>query len=437
MKKTLLLTLIALTGTVVTPTHALAAMQTVTLAAADQEREDAIKYLDDAITNAETELERTSSCPSGAKRTLNSSINTAKKTLADAKKSDSELTNDDINSAATTLNEQTALFLSNTDYYLSALETLDHMEQLAADDATLSRTIKTTRISLEIGTRTAMQAAMLLARTSLMAYVSNVESWEPETDFTGMLANHSFDIGTMDNWYGITFDLNKLDIENFDPKDLSSLADCFAMEMLPSTTPVLNKGVNARSGGHQKYYLRSQQCILQPVLGLPGGTYRIDLTAAGQHTTLGRQKIFISTISVPNAIIKDMLTDVAQGKDIDMEKYMPLIFAEGEMAYDSQNPERTDRFFDISTEVEVLPNSVVVIALNCGLMPVIGSGNLADDKYNADNLRLTLLKHNPGTTNLSQPNSAPLNSTLMNLSGLKVTPTYKGIVIRNGKKMVQ
>lgn len=167
----------------------------------------------------------------------------------------------------------------------------------------------------ECETTDAMNGVMVGLRAFTTAMLQTKGKFNDGLVFTGLIGNQSFDTGDLSSWSTIGFDLDKVDVNQvtndiINNGDVSGLLDVVSInEWKENTRAVTNQGENSMSGGHNKYYLNSDnQLIMQPIIGLPAGVYSFSAKVA--TPTWGQTNVFIPNNVFLNALV--IPVDVAQ-----------------------------------------------------------------------------------------------------------------------------
>ena len=156
-----------------------------------------------------------------------------------------------------------------SDYKTACLEAIDNIGKIS-DGFSVSSMITIAKSSLNAcGTKDDMRRTMTALRAGVTGYLQTVSTFPDGQVYTGLLGNRSFDTGDLSTWYCVDFDLSQIsltDITNaIGSGNVSGLADAVTINNWnEGTQAVENEGADAIQGGHGKYYLNSNQLIMQP-----------------------------------------------------------------------------------------------------------------------------------------------------------------------------
>lgn len=376
-------------------------------------RSEALKRLSAAIDAADAALK--CDLPTITKTGI-TARQTASKTLRTAAQSSvswisSRVTIEQINQSAQELEQSIADGLALLDYFAACKAEVDNVERLGG--VAVSAACVTARGALAMsGSTSAMDGSMNVLRAALMLYLQAKELLPDSTDLTGVLTNPSFERGTMSGWNTMKVDASDLGSLSgiVSGGDLSGIADLVSLsDFDASSAPVVNEGDNAMANGHGRYYYMTEipgsgllssasgQMVFQPIFGLPDGDYRITSQMYCKSGLLGTQSGYVSAIIIPGSVIKEVLGDIDLTKVTDMSYLAGLLLSNiGPLVQQSQvvngsvKTKDAGKFGAATVDFRVEDGAFVLMVLNAGLMPIVGT-----DPYRADDVRLTYLQPIP------------------------------------------
>lgn len=342
--------------------------------------------------------------PSGAKAALEAKRTSAKATYSAATSSISSISNrvtvEQINNAAAGLEQAMAEARRLVVYYAACKQEVDNAERIGG--TTVSTACTTARGALALSSSTGtMDVAMNAMRLSLIGYFRQQKELSDSTDMTGMLANPSFERSTMSGWY--TFQVDGSDLSSLAGivagGDLSGLADLISFaEFSEQSHPVLSEGANAMTGGHGSYhYATSGQMLCQPLVGLPGGDYRLSAQMFCNAGMLNAYSCYATAIVIPDSVVKEVVGDIDLTKITDMDYYIQLltqnigtIVGQSTMVYGSVKTKDSNVFATTEVDFRIEEGDIALAVFNGGLLPMVGA-----DAFCADDVRLTYLQPIP------------------------------------------
>ncbi|GEM_PF-5321102 len=391
-------------------------------AASPAARTDALDRLNDAIAAAEAAAELEG--PSFKVAELKLRLTAAKATKSSAESSyswiSSRVSNDDINSAAQSLEEATAAHIVVCDYYATCLEEIDEIEEIGG--TAIKGACDMARVTIKGKTTTdGMNTTVNNVRLLAIATVMSKDELPENTNLSGLMSNHSFEMGDMSGWYN--FKINTSELGNAASAimsgNLSGLGSLVSVgEFSDYSTAVANNGINAIADGHKKYYYNTSspslisagEPIFQPIIGLPNGEYRLSALMTSKSTLNAN---IASVIIVPNDVFTEILgnidlTQVIQSGQISMSYIMQLIFQnigtiieQSTIVYGKNSPRSSTKFEEVTCDFTVEESSLVIPVFNAGATPLVGNV-INNPAFKADNVRLTYLQkiQVPGDVNV-------------------------------------
>lgn len=256
------------------------------------------------------------------------------------------------------LEAATELVLLLTDYYSAAMDEIDEIASLPG--ATTSASAAAAKVAINAcKSKDAIRNAMIALRAECTLLIK-ATTLKPHDNLTGLLTNHSFDMGDMTGWYSVDNILN------------------------PSSLPTINEGDNTIEGGHNRYYYKSPTSIsvgsqvYQPVFGLNKGGYRVKASMKPMGIA---KEAGLTAYVVPNDVI-----NLNPGDSIDEEVIRRLTSNIGEILRNaksysiSKDMSGATAFDTVNLDMQLDDESFFIIAL--------GSSSLISS-YAADNVRLT------------------------------------------------
>ena len=286
------------------------------------------------------------------------------------------------------------------DYKTACLAAIDNISMIG-DNFAIRSMISVAKTALGVcQTKDAMRRTMTTLRAGVLGYLQTTSTFPDGQVFTGLVGNHSFDTGDLSLWYSIGFDLSQLsltDITNaIGGGDVSGLGNAVKVnEWNEDTKAIENTGSNAIQSGDQKYYLNSKQLIMQPILGLPAGIYSLNAKIACNSGLLGLTKVHLCALVVPTSTVQEVLGDIFGDaskwgdllNNFDLSQYMARFLMSGKLYTESCTGKNLKTFSDGELRFIIDEGDIVILGINAGLIPFIGT-----DQYRADNLQLKGLK---------------------------------------------
>lgn len=289
---------------------------------------------------------------------------------------------------------------SLADYNTACLAAIDNISKIG-DSFAMRSMISIAKASLGVSqTKDAMRRTMTALRAGVLGYLQTTGAFQDEQVFTGLVGNHSFDTGDLSLWYSIGFDLSQIglsDITNaISGGDVSGLVNAVSVNNWNEDTKAIeNAGGNAISGGDQKYYLNSSQLIMQPLIGLPAGIYSFSAKVACNPGFFRLNKVHLNALVIPTNIVQEILGDMLSNttdwtellSNFDMTQYIGVFIENGKLYTESASCQNLNTFSDGELRFIIDEGDVVIIGMNAGMVPFIGT-----EQYRADNLQLTGLR---------------------------------------------
>lgn len=445
--------------------HAVNAVNGATLADDSTEQTDdddseelriqAIAALAEAISLAEQMQATIQLAPQASKTALQVAISTAKTMKATLDRGGilaNLISTSSIEEATHTLTDFVQQMPALSQYYQGALEEIDCNETISS--ATSLKTIVTAaRAGVELVTTTsALQNVLSTMHLAVAGYLQGVDSLAQGQNLSGLIPNHSFDRGCMDEWYGLNIDLQGIDLANFRLDNLASLAGAIQFGMRDGTQAVLNASSDSIPAVHGNYYLYSNntgavpgQPIATMLTALPGGSYQLSARMAVAPGFLHLYNNHLTVLTVPFEVLKQVIegvdfstTDITQIiSNINLSELLPALLQNGKIITAKGSGSGINTLDDVSLSFDIAKNDFVLIVMNAGVVPLVGTS-----AYKADNLQLTYL-HAPidedpsgEEDGLSDIDVRPALHNSYDLSGRTADFRHKGIRIKNGKKYV-
>lgn len=290
------------------------------------------------------------------------------------------------------------------DYKTACLAAIDNIS-LIGDNFAMRSMISVAKTSLNIcRNKDDMRRAMTALRAGVAGYLRTTGTFPDGQVFTGMVGNHSFDTGDLSLWYCLGFDLSQVgltDLANaISGGDVSGLASAVKVnEWNEDTKAVENTGGNAVQGGDQKYYLNSSQLLMQPILGLPAGIYSFKARVTCNSGLFGLTKAHLDALVIPTSVVQEVLGDIISDNvqwgeffsNFDLTKYMVPFLQSGKLYSSSTRCPGLGTFTDGELRFVVDKGDILIIGINGGMIPFVGT-----DQFRADNLQLTGLRATDG-----------------------------------------
>ncbi len=305
--------------------------------------------------------------------------------------------------------EDMKALLPNYNAAITALEEINGLGGIVSAEVAIARA------ALEAAnTPEAMEAAITTLRIAAAAAVAgqsllgDLTPFKDNTNFTGLIANNSFDFGSMAGWYTLSFesDLTKL-WSAITSGGLGALTGIVKIQdFADGSKPVVNEAPNAVAEGHNRFYYNTQnggivgglgttgQPVFQPLIGLPAGSYKASALMTS-NTLLGGLAFqnYISAIVVPTNILGDIIGNIDITDPTNMGNLlrgvigsMGTIISQGALKTGSNNPQSSNKFEEVSVEFEIEEGAIVILVLNSGIaLPLVGA-----EPFRADNVRLVM-----------------------------------------------
>lgn len=377
-----------------------------------QARLEAVERLEKAVENARKIQEEITEVPGLSKTILGAEITSSEVLLATEKSGtwswiSSLINTSTINSASDGLNQLSADFMSQADYYAACKAAIANIERISSG-MTLRALTTTAKASLELAaSKEAMLAAMTTLRAGVSGYLQTVNTFADGQVFTGMLGNHSFDTGDMSQWYSVGVDMGKVSISDvtgaISGGDVSSLANAITInEWNKDTRAVRNEDTE---GEGRKYHLNAKQMLMQPLLGMPAGIYEFSATVSCNPGLLKTDKLHLSVLVVPQEIVQQAIGDVTSGDfnwndlmaNFDMAQYMGTFLQHGKLY--SGSTTCTALGSDQNAQLRFFLNrgDIMIVGIDAGTIPFLGSA-----EYTADNLQLIYLRSANGILDIAK-----------------------------------
>lgn len=312
---------------------------------------------------------------------------------------------------------------SLADYKTACLAAIDNIS-LIGNNLAMRSMISVAKASLGIcATKDAMRRTMTALRAGVLAYLKTNKTFTDGQVFTGLLGNHSYDTGDLSLWYSIGFDLSQIsltDITNaISGGSVSGLMNAVSVnEWNEATQATENEGTNAVQGGHEKFYLNSNQLLMQPILGLPAGIYSLSAKVACTPGLLKLNKVHLNALVVSTNVAQEILGDVLTNgnweellNNFDFTQYIGPFLQNGKLYTESASCKNLNTFSDGELRFIIDEGDVLIIGINAGMIPFIGT-----EKYRADNLQLVGLR---AADNILTPAKADLAEALEGLSAIE------------------
>lgn len=368
-------------------------------------RAEAIEVLREAIDEADFALENIEKLPSFADFRYNRILNDAKDVLAKAEASETNPSTITVITTAEDLIEKTAYYQELSDYYIGSLADIENIEKLSTSFALRSLTVDARNALQTANSKSAMVAAMTALRGGVMLYMTGVNQFADGQDFTGLVANPSFDLGNVDNWYGVNIDFSDLDLTKLIGEilqgDLSTIFERVSLQTNNTTKAVANHGSHYMDGVNGKYYMTARQAVMQPIIGLPAGVYELSGNISRDNNLLTvlnsghLSTVVVKRETVGNIINTALNTIGTSGLDLGklIANLLPIILETGEITSTNVSSSGITKFGEGHHRFSISDGDIAVLVLDAGLAPFIGT-----DEYRADNLRLKLIRSGAGIT---------------------------------------
>ena len=287
-----------------------------------------------------------------------------------------------------------------TDYKTACLAAIDNIS-LIGNNFAMRSMISVAKTTLNVcRTKDDMRRTMTALRAGVTSYLQTVKTFNSGQVFTGLVGNHSFDTGDLSLWYCLGFDLSQISLtyitNAMNGGDVSGLVNAVSVnEWNEDTKATRNEGDNAIQDGHQKYYLNSTQLMMQPIIGLPAGIYSFSALAACNPGFLKMNKVHLSALVVPTSIVQEAFGGVLSTStnweelfsNFDLQQYIVPFLQNGKLYSGSVNCKNLNTFSDAELRFIIDEGDIVIIGLNAGMVPFLGT-----DQFHADNIQLTGLR---------------------------------------------
>lgn len=282
------------------------------------------------------------------------------------------------------------------DYRTACQAAIDSIS-LIGDNFTMRSMISIARTSLNLcRTKDDMRRTMTALRAGVTGHLQTVSTFTDGQSYTGLAGNHSFDTGDLALWYNVGFDLSKISLSDITAAigngNVSGLANAITVnDWNEETHAIENREPNAVQDGHGKYYLRSSQLIMQPIIGLPAGIYSLSAKAACTPGLLRLNKVHINALVIPTNAAQEILGEIfSNGQweelftNFDLAKYMARFLQNGKLYTGSVSCKNLSTLSDGELRFVIDKGDIVIIGMNAGMVPFIGT-----EPFLADNLQLT------------------------------------------------
>lgn len=308
-----------------------------------------------------------------------------------------------------------------TDYKTACLAAIDNIS-LIGNSFSMRSMISIAKTSLNAcSTKDAMRRTMTTLRAGVLGYIRTTATFPDGQVFTGLVGNHSFDTGDTSLWYCLSFDLSQLsltDISNaISGGDVSSLGKAIYMNVWnEDTKPIENTGNKAMQSGDGKFYLNSTQLVMQPILSLKAGIYSFSAKVACNPGFFSMSKVHLNALVIPSDVVQEVIGDIIGDNpnweeifnNFDMSPYMGSFLQDGKLYTESVTCQSLSTFTNGEVRFIVDEGDIVVIGMDAGMVPFIGT-----DQFRADNLQLTSLR---SADKILTPAKADLAAALQGLS---------------------
>ena len=298
------------------------------------------------------------------------------------------------------------------DYKTACLAAIDNIS-LIGDNFAIRSMISVAKTALSVcQTKDAMRRTMTTLRAGVLGYLQTTSTFPDGQVYTGLAGNHSFDTGDLSLWYCIGFDLSQIGLTDLvnaiGGGDVSGLMNAVSVnEWNEDTKAIENQGSNAVQGGQGKYYLGSNQLLMQPILGLPAGIYSLNAKVACAPGFLNLNKVYLNALVVPTSTVQEVLGDIIGDtsnwselfNNFDLSQYMAPFLQSGKLYSGSANCKSLSTFSDGELRFIIDEGDIVIIGINAGMLPFIGT-----EQFRADNLQLVGLRAADGILSLAKAN---------------------------------
>lgn len=284
-----------------------------------------------------------------------------------------------------------------TDYKTACYAAIDNLSEIGKDNRTIRSMLSTTRYSVSLyDTKEDLQTAMIFLRAEVLNYLQVVKSFNEGQVFTGLIGNHSFDTGDLSLWNCFSFNLSQIKLSDITAAialgDVSGLVKAVSLSgWNEGTKAVENKEPDAIPEGHNKYYLNSNQLIMEPIFGLPAGVYSLQANLACKPGLLNLNKVHLNALVVSAETLMEILgVTLSNSSDwrellsnFNLGNYIEPIFEKGKLYSASASCKNLNTFSDGELRFVIDKGDLVIIGLDAGLVSFIGA-----EQFRADNLKL-------------------------------------------------
>lgn len=306
---------------------------------------------------------------------------------------------------------------SNEDYKTACQTAINNIEQISSSSA-ISTAVSAARLALRwTSNKSIISTAMTTLRGAAIAYLQADNNVTDSMNLTGLVGNHSFDTGGMSKWYGLSVDESSVNVGSITSAimsgDLSGLANAISINTWKESTVVTpNSDATAMADSDLKYHLRSEQMIMQPLIGLPAGIYEMSVKGSCAPGFLKMNKVHLSAIVVPAEVVQEILGDATSDisnlqnliRNFDLAQYISTFLQHGKLKTNATTPSNIDTFADCKLRFMLGKGDIVIIGINAGITPFIGA-----NAYRADNVRLNLIRSSHG---ILEPAREKLNEAI-------------------------
>lgn len=296
------------------------------------------------------------------------------------------------------------------DYKTACLAAIDNIS-LIGDNFTIRSMVSLAKTSLGIcSTTDAMSRTMTALRAGVIGYLQTVKTFDDGQVYTGLVGNHSFDTGDLSSWYCVGFDISQLSLTDLanamSGGDVSGLVNAVSVNNWNENTKAFeNQGANAVQGGSGKYYLGSNQLMMQPILGLPAGIYSLNAKVACTPGFLNLSKVHLNALVVPTSTVQEVIGDVLSNTsdwgelltNFNLTQYMGPFLQSGKLYTEAISCKNISTLSDGELRFVIDEGDILVIGMNAGMIPFVGT-----DQFRADNLQLVGLRAADGLLDIAK-----------------------------------